>query len=197
VCYSPILGPLNAVDRERDMVRPLCQLVGLALMLAVSSPSHAADGFEKVRCDQPILPALVGAKSSTVEPVVRTEARRKAIGLRHLGADEVDPGVSTINWEICGREFVVLSVGSVWRDAVELPAHSREAPAFSASACEIGGRKTEGAFLGVFARAAGSGVTALPVKAAWRIDRQKNKFVPLDTAATCATDGIYTADETR
>ena len=33
----------------------------------------------------------------------------------------------------------------------------------------------------------------LPVKAVWRIDRQRNKFVPLN-AATCATDGIYTPD---
>ena len=70
---------------------------------------------------------------------------------------------------------------------------SREAPAFSTTSCEVSGKKIQGHFLGVFATRASRTPPMLPVKAVWRIDRQRNKFVPLK-AATCATDGIYTPD---
>lgn len=48
---------------------------GLVLAVPFSpGPLQAADGFEKVRCDQPIVPALVEARSGTSEPIVRIEA---------------------------------------------------------------------------------------------------------------------------
>lgn len=169
--------------------------LGLLLGVAAASPSRAADGFKKVRCDQPIVPALIGARSSGNEPVARIEARRKAIGLKDLGADQIDDGVGTITWQICGRTFVVLDVHDVARDAVELPPHSREAPAFSASSCEVGGKKVEGDFLGVFASAASGDAPMLPVKTAWRIDRKRSKLVLLETPAACATDGIHSMDK--
>jgi hypothetical protein len=171
--------------------------LALLLGLLITPPSYAADGFERVRCDQPIIQALVGARSTVSEPVVRIEARRKAIRLENLGADIIEDGVNTTFWRICGRTFVLLDVRDVIRDAIELPAHSPEQPAFSASSCEVAGRKLTGDFLGVFAAAARGGAPLLPVKAAWRIDRKKFKFVPIDANATCATDGLATWDAAR
>jgi hypothetical protein len=167
-----------------------------ALALSASA-AKASDGFERVRCDQPILAALIGARSNN-EAVVRTEARRKAIGLKDLGADEIDDGINTINWLICGREFVVLDVRDVWTDAIEMPSHSSEAPAFSAATCELRGEKIAGAaFVGVFDASISRGAKTWPIKAAWRIDSKKGKFVPLEKDATCSTEGIFTADKPK
>lgn len=180
-------------------VSPLKRVnVGLvAAASLVSDPLRAADGFERVRCDQPIVPALVGVRSTASEPVVRIEARRKSIRLEHLGAEIVDDSASTVFWRVCGRPFVVLDARNVWRDAIELPPHSREAPTFSTASCEVGGRKIGGIFLGVFSSRGTDGGSLWPVKAAWRVDLKLGKFVALDAAATCAPDGIYTADQAR
>ena len=172
-----------------------CVHVGLvAAASLVSGPLRAADGFERVRCDQPIVPALVGVRSTASEPVVRIEARRKSIRLEHLGAEIVNDNVNTIFWRVCDRPFVVLDVRNVWRDAIELPPHSREAPAFSTASCEVGGRKIGGIFVGVFSSRGTDGGSLWPVKAAWRVDHKLGRFVALDGAATCSPDGIYTAD---
>lgn len=172
---------------------------GLALFgtLLMPAPSSAADGFERVRCDRPIVPALVGARTTGPEPVARIEARRTEIALQHLGAEIIVEGVNTIHWRICGRTFVALHVGRVTRDAIELPAHSPEQPPFSASSCEVAGRKLEGDVLGVFATAAHSEAPTRPVKAAWRIDRKRFKFVEIDAPANCATDGILAWEVAR
>jgi hypothetical protein len=79
----------------------------------------------------------------------------------------------------------------VWRDAVELPPLSPEAPEFSTSSCEVSGQELTGDFLGVFATRPSRGERMLPVKAAWRVDRQRNRFVAVDAATTCAASGIY------
>lgn len=180
-----------------------------ALALVVSSLAaaayietvHAADGFRKVRCDAPIIPALIGVNSSASEPVVRIEARHKAIGLQHLGAEIVDDGpgmpISTINWRVCGRVVVVLDVRNVWQDAVELPGSSHEAPAFSTASCTVGGRKVEGSVVGVFVERPREGERVLPVRAGWRIDLKAGRFVPLDGPAICATDGIDSPNLSR
>ncbi|KAA2235548.1 hypothetical protein [Salinarimonas soli] len=168
----------------------------LGAILFAASSSRAADGFEKVRCDRAVVPALVGARVSNSGPVAAIEARRKAIGLEHKGAEIVADGVDTIYWRICGRDFVVLHVRDVARDAIELPPHSRAAPAFSTTVCEVAGRKLEGVFLGVFASAPGGDAPMSPVRAAWRIDHARG-FVPLTSGAACATDGIDPADASR
>ena len=165
----------------------------LALLLVVSftSSPQAADGFEKVRCDRPIVSALSGARPTQNEPVVRIEARRKSLGLKHLGTEAIDDGINAIYWQICGRRFVVLDIHDVQGNAVELPPLSRETPEFSTSSCEVSGQELKGDFLGVFARRPSRGERVLPVKVAWRIDRQRNKFVPVDAATTCAASGIF------
>lgn len=158
------------------------------------SPSIAADGFENVRCDRSIKSALIGTRRSIMEPVVRIEARRKSIGLKQLGADEIANGVNVIDWVICGHTFVLLDVRGVSRDVIEVPTSSRETPAFSASSCDVSGQRMDGVFLGVFATPATREALTLPAKAVWRVDTERNRFVPLPTPASCGTEGIYTPD---
>lgn len=157
--------------------------------------ANGGDGFEKVRCDRPIVPALIGARSDRSTTVGKLKTRRKAIGLLDLGAEELETGVGTINWRICGRNFTVLDVHDVWKDAIEFPAESAVEPAFSTQSCEVSGQKVDGDFLGVFARAPLNKAQMLPVKMAWRVDLKTHRFVQLPADSTCLSDGIYTRDE--
>jgi hypothetical protein len=63
---------------------------------------------------------------------------------------------------------------------------------FSATSCDVKGKRIDGVSLGVFARSATRDTRMLPVRAVWRIDRERHQFVPLPTPTSCATDGIYT-----
>lgn len=79
-------------------------------------------------------------------------------------------------------------------DAVELPPHSREAPAFSAGLCQVGGRKIAEVFLGVLFLPPSAGARLLPVKVGRRVDPKAAWFVSLDVPATCAADSIDVQD---
>lgn len=70
-------------------------------------PGAAADEFKNVKCGADIPKAIIGQRSVN-EKIVKTEARYSALGLKHLGADEISDKLSSINYLICGAEFVLL-----------------------------------------------------------------------------------------
>ncbi|MBI5321325.1 hypothetical protein [Bradyrhizobium sp.] len=115
------------------------------------------------------------------------------MSLKHLGADEVSDRLSSINYLICGAEFVLLEdrKGQI-RDAIAFPPHSRQSPAFS-GVCQLNGRDQPGSYIGVLnADATGSW---LPVVAGWKIDEKGAKFVKAPAEGLrCSRSGIYTVD---
>jgi hypothetical protein len=66
---------------------------------------------------------------------------RRCLGLKRLGADEISDNLTSINWLICGTEYIVLvDRGNIIADAMPWPAHSKQSPAFS-GICRRGGKE--------------------------------------------------------
>jgi hypothetical protein len=164
----------------------------LASIFFASGQAAIADEFQKVQCGSDIPKALIGQRSSN-EKVVKIEAKYRALGLKHLGADEVSNQLSSINYLICGAEFVLLTdrKGLV-RDVIAFPPHSRKSPAFS-GICQANGRDLPDVFIGVLnGEVAGD---LLPVLSAWKIDQKGAKFVQASMEGMrCSRSGIYTVD---
>lgn len=163
----------------------------LAILFACGQAA-IADEFSKVQCGADIPKALIGQRSAPGR-IVTIEGRNKRLGLKHLGADETSEQLSSINWLICGAEFVVLQDRkNVIRDVLPFPAHSRKSPAFS-GICQLDGREMSDILVGVL----NSEGTAdnLPVLAAWKIDLLRAKFVkaPIE-GVRCSKSLIFTVD---
>ncbi len=151
----------------------------------------AADEFRNVKCGADIPKAIVGQRSSS-DNVIRIEARYRALGLKHLGADEVSDKLSSINYLICGSEFVLLvDRKNIVRDVIAFPAHSRQSPAFS-GICQAAGRDLPDVFIGVLDGA--SPGYMLPVLSAWKIDQKGPKFVKAPDGLRCPRSSIFTVD---
>ena len=151
-----------------------------------------ADQFQKVKCGADIPKAIIGQRSAN-EKIVALESRNRALGLKHLGADEISDRLSSINYLICGSEFVLLEDRQgVVRDVIAFPAHSRQSPAFS-GVCQVNGREQREAYIGVLnGDATGNW---LPVVAAWKVDEKGAKFVKAaGEGLRCARSGIFTVD---
>jgi hypothetical protein len=151
-----------------------------------------ADEFKNVRCNADIPKTLIGQRSSN-ERVVVTEKKYRALGLKDLGADEISDRLSSINWLICGSEFILLvERKGLVRDVLPFPAHSKQSPAFT-GICQVKGRDLPDIFVAIL-----DGATAadhLPVRAAWKIDQQHAKFVKASIdGLVCPRSGIYTID---
>jgi len=161
-------------------------------VLSASAQSAMADAFKNVKCGSDIAKALIGQRSPN-EPVVKTEAKYRALGLKHLGADETSDNLSSINWLICGSEFIVLEDRKdIVRDVLAFPPHSKKTPAFSGF-CKLNGRELPDIFVAVLNGEAGSDL--LPALSAWKIDLKAAKFVKASTEGLrCPRSGIYTAD---
>lgn len=151
-----------------------------------------ADEFKNVKCGADIPKAMIGQRSSS-DKVVRIEAKYRALGLKHLGADEISDKLSSINYLICGSEFVLLvDRKNIVRDAIAFPVHSRQAPAFS-GICQVGGRDLPDIFIGVLDGA--SPGQMLPVQSAWKIDQKSAKFVKAPVEGLrCPRSSIFTVD---
>src|ERR1700757_3481682 len=79
----------------------------LLLVLSMAcGRAGAADGFGGLSCGADIAKALTGRHMSN-EPVVAIEARHKDLGLKDLGADELDWG-SEVWWRICDARYAML-----------------------------------------------------------------------------------------
>ena len=82
-------------------------IFALAAIYLACGQFAAADEFQKVKCGADIPKALIGQRSSNGRVVV-TEKKYAALGLKHMGADEISDRLNSINWMICGAEYMVL-----------------------------------------------------------------------------------------
>jgi hypothetical protein len=174
------------------MTKSACPLAAVFLVWAHTA---FADEFQNLQCGADIPKALIGKRSSN-EPVVQTEKKYRALGLKGLGGDEIADGLSSVNWLICGAEYVeLIDRRGLVRDALLFPPHSKSAPAFS-GICQSKGRDLPDIILAVLD---GSGAAdLLPVKTAWKIDQKGIKFVPIPSEdILCSRDGIITLDGGR
>jgi len=154
-----------------------------------------ADAFKNVKCDADIRKALIGQHSEN-ERIAVTESKYRSLGLKHLGADATSDELSTINWLICGKEFIMLvDRKGLVRDVLEFPPHSKKSPAYS-GICKLNGQDLPDIFEAVLnAQVAGD---ELPALSAWKIDLDAAKFIKTPTAGLrCPRNGIYTIDGGR
>ena len=163
-----------------------------ATALAALGEVAVADEFRNVKCGADIPSAMIGQRSSN-GTVMKIEAKYRALGLKHLGADETSDNLSSINWLICGSEYIVLEDRKdIVRDVLPFPSHSKKTPAFSGF-CKLNGREAPDIFVAVL-NAETSG-DLLPALSAWRIDLKAAKFVKASTEGLrCPRSGIYTVD---
>ena len=150
-----------------------------------------ADEFQKVRCGSDIPKALIGQHASN-ERVVVLEKKYRALGLKDLGADEISDRLSSVNWQICGAEFILLIGGGLVRDVLPFPAHSKRSAAF-AGICQVKGRDRSDVIVAILDGAPTP--EYLPVQVAWTIDQQQAKFVKVSVEdLLCPRSGIYSVD---
>jgi hypothetical protein len=182
-------------------------LFGLAFasLALAGNGASAKDGFEAVRCGGDVRTALLGKWMSN-EPVVQTEKRRAALGLKDLGGDEITDTLNSVTWLICGKEYAVITdAHDIVRDVLPFPPHSRTAPAFSGGVCMRNGKELSGEIMGVLDNSAAKDTGAshysaqdkrlLPVKVAWSVDEKTGKFAPLPAAGLlCSRSSVDTAD---
>ncbi len=177
------------------MIAAPSRCLWLACVVALWTQGARADEFRNVRCGADIAKALIGQPSSN-EPVVAIEARHRALGLKDLGGDEISDHLSSVNWRICGAEFILLiDRRNTIRDVLPLPAHSAASPAFMGT-CLARGK--DGPDIVVAILDGSAGTATLPAKQAWTIDQKQVRFVTASTdGLACPRTGIFTADGGR
>jgi len=189
---SPPSSPRGPVASKRSRgtnVKKLACL--LAFIVLASGHAARADEFQKVRCGSDVSKALIGQHASN-ERVVVLEKKYRALALKDLGADEISDRLSSVNWQICGTEFILLVDRSTVRDVLPLPAHSKRSPAF-AGICQVKGRDLSDVIVAVLDGAPAT--EYLPVQVAWKIDQQQAKFVKASIEGmVCPRSGIYSVD---
>jgi hypothetical protein len=174
------------------MTKSACLLAAFFLVWAQTA---FADEFQNLQCGADIPKALIGKRSSN-EPVVQTEKKYRALGLKGLGGDEISDQLSSVNWLICGTEYVeLIDRRGLVRDALLFPPHSKTAPAFS-GICQARGRDLPDIILAVLDGS--SAADPLPVKTAWKIDQKGARFVSVSgEGLLCPRSGITTLDGGR
>ena len=167
----------------------------LAAIYFVTGQFAFADEFQNLKCGTDIPKAMIGKHSSN-GTVVESEKKYRALSLKGLGAVEIADGLSSVNWLICGAEYIeLIDRHGLVRDALAFPPHSKSEPAFS-GICQAKGRDLPDVILAVL-----DGSTAadtLPVKTAWKIDQKGVRFVPIPgEGILCPRSGITTLDGGR
>jgi hypothetical protein len=163
----------------------------VASIYFASGHISAADEFRQVKCGADIPKAMIGQRSPN-ERIVVTEKKYGSLGLKHLGADEISDQLSSINWLICGAEYIALDRRGMVGDVLPVPPHSKQSPAFS-GICQVNGKELPDI---IFAILDGARATdPLPVLSAWTIDQRRAKFVKMSSEGLlCPRSGIYTVD---
>jgi hypothetical protein len=165
----------------------------LVIPLFCNSNICAADGFDSIRCESDLREALLGHTMSN-EKIVAIEERHKDLGLKDLGGTEISDHLFLISWRICGDEYALLDDGSVVRDVLKFPKHSKDSPQFIGG-CRLNGHDVPGTAISVLKNESGE---SLPAVIAWKIDEKQMKFVELQTEGLrCSRDGIITGDGGR
>jgi hypothetical protein len=150
-----------------------------SVFLACGAPA-LADEFKNVKCGADIPKALIGQRSAN-ERIMVTEGKYRSLGLKHLGADETSDQLSSINWLICGAEYIMLvDRKGLVRDAIAFPSHSKTSPAFS-SYCKLNGKELPDIFVGVL-NAEGAG-DQLPALHLWKIDLKAREVQSIPSTA--------------
>jgi hypothetical protein len=175
-------------------------LPSLLLVCGEAFCAPAPDGFSGLRCGADIPKALRG-RFMPDGAVATIENRHKDLGLKDLGADELEKGWSLISWRICGDEFMlILDDRSGIRDVLKVPPHSRSTPE-STGPCKMNGADVPGTVVAILDKRAGgaeAGRADLPATVAWRVDEKKGQVIPLPTAGLlCSRVGISTVDGGR
>jgi len=150
------------------------------------------DGFKNIKCGSDISKGLMGQVVSD-EPVAVIEGRHKDLGLKDMGGSEISDRLFLASWQICGNEYIWIQDNhSVVRDAMPFPPHSKDSPEFMGT-CQSNGKDMSGIIIAVLKNEIGKEM--LPVKAAWKIDEKKARFVKLATdGLRCPRSGIATQD---
>jgi hypothetical protein len=166
----------------------------IAIYLAGVQTSFA-DEFQNLQCGSDIAKAMIGKRSSN-GPVVELEKKYRALGLKDLGGDEISDNLSSVNWMICGSEYIeLIDRKGLVRDALAFPAHSKSSPGFS-GICQVKGKDLPDVVIGVLDGSVAGDL--LPPKTAWKIDQKQAKFVTMPgEGVLCPRGGVYTADGGR
>jgi hypothetical protein len=168
----------------------------LVVFAVVASANAAvADEFQKVKCGSDVPKAMIGQHSPN-GTVMATEKKHSALGLKDLGGDTISDSLSSVNWLICGAEYIVLTDrGGLVRDVLAFPEHSKISPAFS-GVCQSNGKELPGIYVAVLDGMKHDDL--VPVRFAWKIDEKQAKFIQVPAEGLlCPRSGISTADGGR
>ena len=159
----------------------------------VTNAFGGSDGFSGIQCGSDIAKALTGKRMSN-ERIVDLEKRHADLALKDLGASEISDRLSCISWLICGSEFMLLQDGSIARDVLKIPPHSKTAPLFI-GACELNGKERKNIVVAILDNEKGTSASVLTAKVAWKIDQKEMKFVSVPVEGLhCPRSGVITLD---
>ena len=152
-----------------------------------------SDGFTGSQCGSDIAKALTGKRMSN-ERIADLEKRHADLALKDLGASEISDRLSCISWLICGSEFMLLQDGSIARDVLKVPPHSKTSPLFIGT-CETNGKENKDIVVAILDNEKETDASALTAKVAWKIDQNKMKFVSVPVEGLrCPRSGVITLD---
>src|SRR6266478_2719177 len=161
--------------------------------LLVTNAFGGSDGFSGIQCGSDIPKALIGKRMSN-ERVVDLEKRHADLALKDLGATEISKRLSCISWLICGSEFMLLQDGSIVRDVLKVPPHSKTSPLFIGT-CETNGKESKDIVVAILDNEKDTRASALTAKVAWKIDQKEMKFVSVPfEVLRCPRSGVITLD---
>jgi hypothetical protein len=160
------------------------------------------DEFAGVRCGDDVVGAMRG-KKVTGGRVIELETAHQDLQLKISGGMVISDSLFFNGWSICGRDYEFLQTARI-EDGIQLPPHSRRQPEFLGS-CKRDGRDEPGFIVAVLDNPApnrpGDPVysaddsTLLAAIAAWRVDENAKRFVPLDLRGLrCPRGGIISRD---
>jgi len=165
----------------------------LVTVWLVANAFAGSDGFSGIQCGSDIAKALTGKRMSN-ERIADLEKRHADLGLKDLGASEISDSLSCISWLICGSEFMLLQDGSIARDVLKVPSHSKASPLF-VGACEMNGKESKDTVVAILDNEKDTSASALTAKVAWKIDQKAMKFVSVPVEGLrCPRSGVITLD---
>lgn len=167
-------------------------MLALALLGGCPAAQARPTGFAGLQCGANIPKLLIG-RTMPNDRVVVTERRYRNLGLKDLGATELDAGYNAIWWSICGAQLVELEDShSVVRDVLSFDSLPRKALLFEGG-CTVHHQTLRNEVIAVLTDQAGHAMLA--ATKAWTIDVAKGRFMPQGTAALlCPRSGAHAVE---